>query len=128
MDDESRVPQNVARFILYFSSGVMQVREQFVIFDAVAMVSAIGGTLGLCIGFSFSDLASFLFKMIEACIQRSKVDESTNDIMSGPITNEDIMNSLLKLKERQEKFETETKAMFKESKCCKLNKIQIKQT
>ena len=97
------------------------------------MVSAIGGTLGLCIGFSFSDLASFLFKMIEACIQRLKVGESTNDIMSGPITNEDIMNSLLKLKERQEKFETETKAMFNESKCCKdnltckLNKIQFKQ-
>ena len=71
--------------------------------------------------FALGDLASFLFKMIEACIQRSKVDESTNDIISGPVTNEDIMNSLLKLKERQEKFETETKAMFKESKCCKDN-------
>ena len=50
MDEDSLIPQNVARFILYFSSGLMEVREQYIIFDAVAMVSAIGGTLGLCIG------------------------------------------------------------------------------
>ena len=36
------------------------VNEEYLIFDAVAMISAIGGTLGLCIGFSFMDFAAVL--------------------------------------------------------------------
>ena len=37
-----------------------KVNEEYLIFDAVAMISAIGGTLGLCIGFSFMDFAAVL--------------------------------------------------------------------
>ena len=59
-DNQSQVPQNIARFIFCFTKESMTVKEQYVIFDAVAMVGAIGGTLGMCIGFSFSDMVSSL--------------------------------------------------------------------
>ena len=39
--------------------------EEYLIFDLVAMVSAIGGTLGLCIGFSFTDVISSALKFME---------------------------------------------------------------
>ena len=51
---------------------MVTVKEEYVIYDAVAMISAIGGTMGLCIGFSFSDFSSLLIRCIEArCLKGS---------------------------------------------------------
>ena len=41
------------------------VYKEFLIFDIVGMVSAIGGTMGLCIGLSFTELASLLLRLAE---------------------------------------------------------------
>ena len=54
------VPVNQAIFMLQFAIKKVSVNEEYLIYDAVAMVGAIGGTIGLCIGFSFSDLTSIL--------------------------------------------------------------------
>ena len=54
------VPANQAIFLLQFAIKKVSVNEEYLIYDAVAMVGAIGGTIGLCIGFSFSDLTSIL--------------------------------------------------------------------
>ena len=64
----------------------MTVKEQYVIFDAVAMVGAIGGTLGMCIGFSFSDMVSSLLGWIEEVISSKGSGGSRIDIMNGPVT------------------------------------------
>ena len=51
---------------------LVTVKEEYVIYDAVAMISAIGGTMGLCIGFSFSDISSLLIRCIEIrCLKGS---------------------------------------------------------
>ena len=41
------------------------VHEEYLVYDLVAVVSAIGGTLGLCIGFSFRDAARMCLKCTE---------------------------------------------------------------
>ena len=49
----------------FVAPPLVTVKEEYVIYDAVAMISAIGGTMGLCIGFSFSDFSSLLLKCLE---------------------------------------------------------------
>ena len=41
------------------------VKEEYLVFDLVSMISAIGGTMGLCIGFSFLDLARLCLEYLK---------------------------------------------------------------
>ena len=112
-NDNSDVPSNIARFIVLTSSmQSVKVREQYVIYDSVAMVSAIGGTLGLCIGLSFSDCFNALFRIIEAGIKNFNRNESDIgvEILFEP---EDKINTLVR---RQQKFEERMEAIVKELK------------
>ena len=40
-------------------------KEEYLVFDFVSMISAIGGSMGLCIGFSFLDLARLCLEYLE---------------------------------------------------------------
>ena len=40
------------------------------IYDLLALISAVGGTLGLCIGFSFNDICSFILDSLEKGLER----------------------------------------------------------
>ena len=57
----------------------VKVYEEYLIYDVVSMLGAIGGTMGLCIGFSFLDVArtlsSFLVKIISYIERQKKKDE-----------------------------------------------------
>ena len=65
--------KNLAWFNLHFlSPPKISVKEEYLIYDAVSMVSAIGGTLGLCVGFSFTGLISCLLRYLELGIKRIK--------------------------------------------------------
>ena len=59
---------NKAIFTFQFGSGSVGVKEQYIVYDAVAMISAIGGTMGLCIGFSFNDTFNYLLSYLETGI------------------------------------------------------------
>ena len=49
--------ENMAIFDLEFvQPPTINVREEYLIYDTVAMISAIGGTMGLCIGISFYNI------------------------------------------------------------------------
>ena len=49
---------NETKFKVVFDPPKMTVHEEYLIYDLIAMISAIGGTLGLCIGFSFANITS----------------------------------------------------------------------
>ena len=49
------------------------VKEEYVIYDLMAMISAIGGTLGLFVGFSFTNVSRLIFESIEFAISGTKV-------------------------------------------------------
>ena len=56
----------MARYLLLFSNPPkVIVQEEYLIYDGIALISAVGGTMGLCIGFSFYNLTHSLFAWIE---------------------------------------------------------------
>ena len=58
-------PSNQAQFMMKFSTPVISVKEEYLIYDLVAVISAVGGTMGLCIGFSFHDTTKILLEYVE---------------------------------------------------------------
>ena len=50
--------------LVFVSPFKVKVKEEFFIFDMVSVISAIGGTLGLCTGFSFRHLYGWLCQVI----------------------------------------------------------------
>ena len=55
--------------------------EEYLIFDSVAMIGSIGGTLGLCIGFSFTNVLAMLLKLLNY-LRKKHSDEDDNILKS----------------------------------------------
>ena len=72
---------NQAKFILRFTWSVgVGVKEEYFIYDFVAMISAIGGTLGLCIGFSFDEFINFILTCLEGGVNWVKSKKTKNQL------------------------------------------------
>ena len=56
-------------------------KEEYLIYDAIGMVSAIGGTMGLCISFSFSGLTALILRCFEnaLCHECESSEQICND-------------------------------------------------
>ena len=52
------------------SPARVKVKQEYLIYDTVSMISAIGGTLGLCIGFSFREVSGVVLGYMEVGINR----------------------------------------------------------
>ena len=79
--------EKVAEYKLTFSDPPkVTVREEYLIFDGITMISAIGGTLGLCIGFSFKDLfrdvGSSVVQAVSRIIRHKKERVTKNQMTS----------------------------------------------
>ena len=62
---------NQAKFkVKFMSPARVKVKQEYLIYDAVSMISAIGGTLGLCIGFSFREVSGVVLGYLEVGINR----------------------------------------------------------
>ena len=61
--------KNEAWFEIKFSPH-FNVKEELIMFDLVSMVSAIGGTMGLCVGFSFLEIYGCLCKWIKLGLKK----------------------------------------------------------
>ena len=53
----------------FFTNEKTQVYEEYLIYDTVALVGAIGGTLGMFIGFSFSNTLSYLLNHVKTFLR-----------------------------------------------------------
>ena len=92
----------------------VKVHEEYLIYDMLAMISAVGGTMGLCIGFSFNDFCCFILKYLELgvySIQRKSqvVNKRTFNIAGqSPVESSGIAieTKLTAILELQAKFET----------------------
>ena len=72
-----------------FETMELQVKEEYVIYDFVGMISSIGGNLGLFIGFSFFDAFCWLVDLIQKWI--SKISSggkvvSSNSVITNPVS------------------------------------------
>ena len=54
----------------FSSPAFMKVHQEYLVFDTLGMISAVGGTLGLFIGFSFSKIMSFILAEIQILTTR----------------------------------------------------------
>ena len=56
----------------------VRVMEEYLIFDLVAFISSIGGTMGLCIGISFKEVANWVMTYVGLGFQfiKSKIHDS----------------------------------------------------
>ena len=60
---------NVVKFEMVYATPVrVNVKEEYLIYDMVSMIGAIGGTMGLCIGFSFKDCARWGLSFVEKSV------------------------------------------------------------
>ena len=68
--------KNEAVYTLALANGEakVKVKEEYLIYDGVAMISAIGGTLGLCVGFSFYNLSNYFIGWLEVRIRSINVN------------------------------------------------------
>ena len=72
---------NIAFFsFAYPEPPVIKVHEEYLLYDMVAMISAIGGTMGLCIGISFYNISGILLKRIEIGINCNLKTSNEGDI------------------------------------------------
>ena len=70
--------KDMMQFQIMFWPPTVKTYEEYLVYDMIAMISAIGGTMGLCIGFSFTDFARTTLKLIEKAIyhlSRNRMDD-----------------------------------------------------
>ena len=61
-------------------SNVM-VNEEYLIYDTITMISSVGGTLGMCIGFSFTNIIANIFALIQKLRNIIKLKVSTKKLV-----------------------------------------------
>ena len=66
-----------------------KVKEEYLIFDTVSMISVVGGFMGLCVGFSFYDTSGALLRGLEFLLKWKRkfgknktVEEMSRDMTS----------------------------------------------
>ena len=66
----------------HFYDNSTTVYEEYYIYDAISMVGSVGGTLGMCIGFSFTGIISFLTNILQQgiFIIKPKLSNEKNEI------------------------------------------------
>ena len=66
---EDYVEKTQVEFDMVFSPPAkVNVKEEYLIYDLITMVGAIGGTMGLCVGFSFRDCVKFALTLVEQAV------------------------------------------------------------
>ena len=66
MAKTSHCPSNQAKLKLTFvPPPKMKIKEEYLIYEKIAFISSVGGTLGLCVGFSFYNSGSSVFGWIQ---------------------------------------------------------------
>ena len=95
MAKTSRCPSNQAKLMLTFvPPPKMKIKEEYLIYDTIAFISSVGGTLGLCVGFSFYNFGSLVLRWIQRGIEIitqkghiERVSESGKIQQVAPIDN-----------------------------------------
>ena len=88
---------------------LVKVSEEYIIYDIIGMVASIGGTLGLFIGFSFTNITSFLIEGMKNFMKNEEQCKATGIIFTEDMhqqlkeSQQEIKMLKLKMKNMQEK-------------------------
>ena len=101
--------KNKVAFHMTFDPPNVHVDDEYLIYDLLAVIRSIGGTMGFCIGFSFSNIASLTLKLVEKVgnrltTERRKIQDNHLLVVSskknGLPQSEDNTSSMAKLEDR----------------------------
>ena len=90
----------IAELHVIFDPPRTTVMEQYLIYDMVALISAIGGTMGLSIGFSFTHFTSTTLKLVEHMVTKTQNAIQTKTSQVTNLSHDKIIKQL----EEQEKI------------------------
>ena len=82
---------NRAMFTLRISTKALDVQEEYMIYDLISMIGAIGGTMGICVGFSFNDFMDVLARYLEKgiiCFRKNYPKRTDKHTEVEPITSD----------------------------------------
>ena len=72
-------------------TSLAKVKEEYLIYDTVSMISVVGGFMGLCVGFSFYETSGTLLRGLEFLLKwkrkfrkKKNVDEMSRYMTSYP--------------------------------------------
>ena len=130
---------NEAEFEIAFTKPPkVFVKEEYLIYDMMTMIGALGGTLGLCVGFSFTDGAKLIFKYLELGFYRfylgkskiGQVNESPQTSSSLEMRIDAICKSNETLREKNTDLTFQLKNLMMDQKKMRqeLNDLKMKQT
>ena len=107
-----------ARFTYYFGNPAkVIVQEEYLVYDFVTMIGSIGGTLGLCIGFSFSGLFdSFLASFKTLALKMTSLSTITDEAL---FTKTEVKKDISKELELEKKLASIQEALQRLE--CKIN-------
>ena len=74
--------------------GLTIVHEEYMIFDFVTMIGSIGGTLGLCIGFSYTNTISYLLGYLKNTIKKCQGNSHDQDLQVIAPMNQATVNEI----------------------------------
>ena len=80
-----------------FSPNLKTLYVEYLIYDAITMIGSVGGTLGMCIGFSFTGMISFLINLFQNII----VHVRAKLVNQNPSKSKSQNESMIKTKERE---------------------------
>ena len=114
--------QKSAILQILFDPAKVTVKEEYLIYDLVATISAIGGTMGLCIGFSFTEYMSELLRFVEHITSRMAGKNGIDEQNKGPLfvkpvhsTEETVLKEIsidiAKLKSKMDRYDTRILAL-----------------
>ena len=63
-----------------FANKKIEVEEEYIIMDETGVIGAVGGTLGLFIGFSFRDITGLLIDGLKWVFKRKRVSSTSSNI------------------------------------------------
>ena len=72
MDSTTDYSNENDTYVKFYIKGQIQVRESHLSYTEVSLLAELGGYIGLIIGVSLMDIATFIDKMIAIVIQRFK--------------------------------------------------------
>ena len=67
------------KYALIFANKKIAVEEEYLIMDFTGLIGAVGGTLGLFIGFSFKEITSLLIDGLKWILKKTRVSSATSD-------------------------------------------------
>ena len=102
-EDTIKLKKTSFKFSYSIPSNSTTLYEEYLIYDTISMIGSVGGTLGMCIGFSFTGMISCLMSLLQHGIKFTKrkfynKDLSTSHLQSGSLNDTTIKTNVTFMK------------------------------